>query len=173
MSEYDKKVAKLNRKFREQREQKQSLVEFASQAVRFWYRANERVKKIHATNIQDLIAIISDTEAGRKTTIEWIATCPIQWIRFTMIWILTHFHKKPMRAEIAVQSYRHEYHKWQIEAIMGGQVKLTPAQIGVVIGINEDKVRSLTQELIKEVEEFEKMTTEELAKRTKASNPYA
>lgn len=166
MSHGKKVITKLKLKYSEQKEQKQTIVEFASQAVRFWYRANERVKKINANNIENMILLLQDINDGKIEFVRWMMFSPLRWIRAIGIY-LSRFTETPSQNLIpaAIETYKKEFQKWQIEAIMGGQVKLSPSQIAVVIGIKEDEVRSMIQELAKEIEEFEKKSNDELAKR--------
>jgi hypothetical protein len=177
MSHGKEVITKMKQKYSEQKAKQEALVNFAQEAVRFWYRANERVKKIHKKTLFDIVfQQTTDVFLGRTSVIQWLSISPIKKLRKIAVWILKRMGQKTIN-DIRYENictYLHEFNKWQIEAIMGGQVKLSPAQIAVVIGIKEDEVRSMVQELAKEIEEFEKKSSDELIAREKArSNQHS
>ena len=167
MSHGKEKITALNRRIESEKKQQRELIDWARQASQYWYRTNERVKKIHNKEIGNFIFYFAEVRLGRKSFLQWLSISPLKYVRQFALWLLIKTNAKNLEQEFSekLNIYLHEYLKWQIEEIMGGQVPLTPRQIGIKLGHPEEDIRNCIQEIASDYIDLQKNVTSELASR--------
>jgi hypothetical protein len=110
----------------------------AREALEWWKAANESIGKLTASMLIDLKKIIYK----KLGFFEWLCYSP--FIGFQAIGRI--FVSAPRIRRNTIM-YEHNFFKWQIEAILGGEERMSVETAAKQLAISEDRVRSLLKEL--------------------------
>ena len=139
-----RKITELNKKYRKERERKSEVVTSAMQALNFWKVTMVNAEQALYSQLQQEYRIVT----ARLSITDWLAISPIRFIRYAVNKLFVRGRKLDIHRRYEEHQFR--YDKIKVENILGGEEKMSAAQIARKLDLPDDRIAEILDKIVEE-----------------------